>query len=219
LRDKLSRSPILVRIAPFLIFAGLTTLQGRFGDGSRYWIYLIKTLLGAVLIWWMRPFVPEMRWRLSWQAVAVGILVFGIWVGLDSFYPKWGTSEAQWNPHEYFGRNSVLAWFMIIVRLGGVALVVPGLEEVFYRSFMYRYVVRPAFESVSLRCLNWTALTVTAAIFGFAHFEWLAAILCALLYQALVISKGRLGDAMLAHAVTNLLLGLWVVGREAWHFW
>jgi hypothetical protein len=60
---------------------------------------------------------------------------------------------------------------------------------------------------------------VTSLIFGLVHYEWLAGILCGLVYQWLVIRKGRLGDAMTAHALTNLLLGLWVVWRGAWGFW
>src|ERR1019366_7920816 len=60
---------------------------------------------------------------------------------------------------------------------------------------------------------------VTAAVFGFAHNEWLAGILCGAAYQWLVIRKHRLGDAMTAHAITNFLLGLWIVWRGARHFW
>ena len=54
---------------------------------------------------------------------------------------------------------------------------------------------------------------------AFAHREWLAGILCGFAYQGLVCWKKRLGDAMTAHAITNFLLALWVVGRGAWKFW
>jgi CAAX protease family protein len=49
--------------------------------------------------------------------------------------------------------------------------------------------------------------------------RWVAGIFCGLVYQWLVIRKGRLGDAMAAHAITNFLLGLWVIWRPAWNFW
>jgi CAAX prenyl protease-like protein len=62
-------------------------------------------------------------------------------------------------------------------------------------------------------------LLVTSGVFGLSHFEWLAGGVCGLAFQALVIWKKRLGDAMTAHAITNLLLGLWVVWKGAWHFW
>ena len=59
----------------------------------------------------------------------------------------------------------------------------------------------------------------TALIFGLAHNEWLAGILCGAAYQWLVLRKNRLGDALTAHAITNFLLGAWVVWRGAWNFW
>jgi len=105
------------------------------------------------------------------------------------------------------------------VRIAGSSLVVPPLEEVFYRSFLYRYIVKTEFQSVALSHFSWLPFIVTAAVFGFAHHEWLAGILCAMAYQWLVIRQQRLGDAITAHAITNFLLGVWVVWREDWKFW
>jgi CAAX prenyl protease-like protein len=72
---------------------------------------------------------------------------------------------------------------------------------------------------VELKHFDLRALVVTSLVFGFAHHEWLAGIVCGLIYQGLVLRKGRLGDAMTAHAITNFLLGVWVIYRGAWHFW
>jgi len=88
LRRKFEASAALARVVPFAVFLALTFCQGRFGDAARYWFYLAKTLVGAWLIWEMRPFVVEMRWKVSWEALAVGIAVFVMWVGIDDFYPK-----------------------------------------------------------------------------------------------------------------------------------
>jgi CAAX prenyl protease-like protein len=209
----------MARVAPFVIFLGLTFCQGQFGAASAYWFYLAKTLVAFWLIWEMHPLVLEMRWAISWEAVVIGIGVFVLWVGLDPFYPKFLTSGVVWNPHEQFGENSALAWLMMVTRILGSTLVVPPLEEVFYRSFLYRYIVKPDFLSVSLnRFLLWPFLA-TAAVFGISHFQWLAGILCGMAYQWLVLRKNRLGDAMTAHAITNFLLGLWVVWQGAWQFW
>jgi CAAX prenyl protease-like protein len=160
-----------------------------------------------------------MRWKISWEAVAVGVLVFALWVGLDPYYKKMGGPADPWNPALEFGFGSFLAKFFVIVRILGSTLVVPPLEEVFYRSLLYRYVVKPEFHTVSLGYFNWTAFLVTSAVFGFAHREWLAGVLCGMAYQGLVLRKKRLGDAITAHAITNLLLGLWVLKKGAWHFW
>ncbi len=204
---------------PFFIFLLLTSSQAWLGEAGRYWMYFGKTLVGAWLVWLMWPYVKEMRWAFSWEAVVVGVLVFAIWVGLDPFYPKMGEAGDPWNPNDLFGNGAVLAWFFVIVRIAGSSIVVPPLEEVFYRSFVYRYIAKPGFESVPHNYFGWAPLLVTSGIFGLVHHQWLAGILCGLLYQGLVIRKNRLGDAMTAHAITNFLLGIWVVAKPAWHFW
>jgi uncharacterized protein len=235
-------SPLLARVLPFAVFLILTSSQGIFGDASRYWIYAAKTLVGAWLVWAVWPVVAEMRWHWSWEAVLVGVGVFGLWVGLDGRYPSLDElnqrllrpalqaiglgrlapgpgASAPWNPWLALAGTPALALAFIAVRLVGVSLVVPPLEEVFYRSFLYRYLVKPDFSSVPLGSFHWTAFLGTSAVFGFTHREWLAGILCGFAYQGLVCWTKRLGDAMTAHAITNLLLGLWVVWKGAWQFW
>jgi CAAX prenyl protease-like protein len=219
LLQKYFRSPATAHVAPFLLFVALTVAQGKFGAESAYWFYLAKTIVGVWLILEMRPFVAEMRWTFSWEAGLVGILVFGIWAGLDSFYPHLSQAKSFWNPHSQFGENSALAWLFIAVRILGSTIIVPPLEEVFYRSFLYRYIAEKNFLSVPLEKFLPVPFIATALVFGFAHNEWLAGIFCGAAYQWLVIRKGRLGDAMTAHAITNFLLGAWVVWRGAWNFW
>ena len=220
LRRKFEGSPEYARIAPFVIFVVLTALQGQLGKGSEYWLYLLKTVVGAWLIWEMRPFVEEMRWKVSWEAVVVGVAVVAVWVGLDGHYPRLSELGEGWNPFKQYGAGSATAWMYVMVRIGGSSLVVPPLEEVFYRSFLYRMFVKTDFRAMPLSQFHGLSFVVTSAIFGFMHPDrWLAGILCGLAYQWLVIRKGRLGDAMTAHAVTNFLLGLWVVWKGAWNFW
>ena len=232
LRKLFANSPIAVRVAPFIIFLLLTFCQNRFGEAGRYWFYFAKSIVGAWLIWEIRPFVSELRLNFTWEAVAVGIGVLVMWVGIDGFYPKLselsvklGLSKAPitpvlpWNPNLQFGEGAPLAWFFIVARILGASLVVPVLEEIFFRSFIYRYVAKPDFQSVSLGFFAWTPFLLTALIFGLEHEEWLAGILCGFAYQGLVIWKKRLSDAIVAHGITNLLLGLWVVWKGDWKFW
>ncbi|MDH7504270.1 MAG: CAAX prenyl protease-related protein [Verrucomicrobiota bacterium] len=222
IRKSFESSPLIARVAPFIVFIALTLFQGRLGEGSHYWIYLAKTLVGLWLVLVSRPFVSEMRWAFGWEAVAVGVAVFIMWVGIDPFYPRlpgMGQSTATWNPIAHYGQGSAMAWLFILTRILGSTFVVPQIEEVFYRSFLYRYIMKQDFVSVPLGTFAWTPFIATAAVFGLAHHQWLAGILCGMAYQWLVIRKQRLGDAMTAHAITNFLLGLWVVWKNAWHFW
>lgn len=218
---QLQESPVALRLLPFVVYAGLTQLQGRLGPASPYWVYLAKTLVAAWLLWVIWPRVAELRWAFSWPAVAVGVGVFVLWVGLDPFYPplRLGATEAAWNPPAHFGETTLAAWAFIGVRCVGSTVVVPPLEELFYRSLLYRYLVRPDFQSIPLNAFRLVPFLATAAFFGLAHREWLAGILCGLSYHALVLRRGQLGEAMTAHAITNALLGGYVVWRGAWQFW
>jgi len=241
LTKMMQASPTLARVVPFVLFVGLTALQGQFGEASRYWLYLAKTIVGIGLVWVMWPAVKEMRWAFSWEAVVVGVGVCVMWVGIDGYYPSldkliqnylcpllksiglasWCPKPSvvlPWNPLVQFGAGP-LAWMFIVGRILGSSIIVPPMEEVFYRSFLYRYIVKVDFLSVSLGAFHLMAFLVTAVLFGFSHYEWLAGILCAFAYQGLVLRKKRLGDAMTAHAITNFLLGIWMVWRDDWHFW
>ena len=222
LRRQLSRSPIYARVLPFVLFVAPLFIQDMLGETLRYWVYLARILIGAWCLWEMRALIPEMRWKVSWEGFVVGVLVLVIWVGLDPYYPKnhlLFKPGDLWNPFAHFGENSAWGWFFFSVRTIGTAVVVPPLEEVFYRSFLYRFLINDKFETVPLSKLDWRSLIVMSLFFGFQHYQWLAGILCGLAFQFLVIKKRRLGDAIFAHATTNFLLGLWIYWKGAWQFW
>jgi uncharacterized protein len=220
--NRILNSPTLVRIIPFAVFVAPLFLQGFFGDHAQYWIYALRTVLGAWLLWLVRSRVQEMRWTFSWEAVVAGILVFVVWVGLDGHYasiPWIAQRKATFNPTGSYGAGSALALCFIAVRTIGSSLVVPPLEEVFYRSFLYRYFISSDFLKIPLRILKWPAFLITSALFAVEHNEWLPGIICGLTYQGLVCRKDRLGDAITAHMITNFLLSVWVITRQAYYFW
>jgi len=186
----------LARVLPFAAFLALTLLQGRLGAASLFWLYGLKTLLGAYLVWLVWPLVAEMRWKFGWDAVLTGVVVFGLWVALGR---GWGTQQGlaalfglsaatpapapSWNPFAAFGDAPELAWCFVALRLIGSSLVVPPIEEAFYRSFVYRWFIDAGFDRVPLACFAWRPFLFTSLVFGFAHQEWLAGILCGAAYQ------------------------------------
>jgi uncharacterized protein len=222
LREKLAASPIHARVLPYILILVVTFLQDSFGEDLRYWLYFAKMLLGAWCIWEMRSLVPEMRWAFSWESIAVGVAIFLIWVFLDPYYPKFEflfKMGNPWNPFKQYGEGSAMGWFFFWVRTLGSAIFIPPLEEIFYRSFLYRYCVRTDFESMPLNRFHPTSFIVISLLFGLVHFQWIAGILCGMSYQWLVLRKNRMGDAMLAHGITNFLLGLWIYWKGDWKFW
>jgi CAAX prenyl protease-like protein len=105
------------------------------------------------------------------------------------------------------------------VRLAGAALVVPVMEELFWRSFVMRWIDRPRFLEVAPGAVTLKALAISSVLFGFEHHQWLAGIVAGLAYGELYRRAGNLWAPVIAHAVTNALLGAWVLGTQSWHLW
>lgn len=222
LRRQLHASPAHARVVPYILIVLVTVVQDSFEGPVRYWAYVLKILIGAWCIWEVRKEVAEARWAFSWEAVVVGVLVCVMWVGLDPYYPKIEflfKAGNPWNPMKEFGEGSALGIFFVAARTLGSALVVPPIEEAFYRSFLYRWLVRTDFKNLPLGYRHGLSFVVTSLVFGLAHYQWFAGVLCGMAYQYLVIRKNRLGDAITAHAITNFLLGVWIYWKGDWKFW
>jgi hypothetical protein len=222
----LSRSA-LVRIAPFALFMALLALRaaapsdGSWGIDPR-WIYGITVLaVGALLAWFWREYgelarqtLPDAREAL--RAAAVGIAVFGLWIHLDAPWMTLGEPSAGFVP---LAATGTLDWPLIAVRWVGAALLVPVMEELFWRSFLMRWIERPVFEGVDPHRVGVKAIVLSTFVFTLAHTLWLAAVVAGLAYAWLYVRSGKLWLPVIAHAVTNGALGVWVVATGNWQFW
>src|SRR5690349_4986468 len=88
LSAQLRAAPAYARVAPYVVILLLTLVQDSFHGPLRYWTYLLKMVVGILFLWQVRPQAAEIRWAFSWEAVVVGIVICGIWIGLDPYYPK-----------------------------------------------------------------------------------------------------------------------------------
>jgi CAAX prenyl protease-like protein len=110
-------------------------------------------------------------------------------------------------------------WPLVAVRWIGAALIVPVMEELFWRSFLMRWIQSPQFESVVPQRVALKAIVLSTFVFVLAHTLWLAAIVAGLAYAWLYVRTGKLWTSVIAHAVTNGVLGVWVVATGRWAFW
>ena len=179
-------------------------------------VYLLKTLVAGVALALFWPvFQHEIQWHFDGLAIAAGIGVFILWVGLEGRYPQIGYSA--FDPRLAQGGAGVAA--TVGIRLFGASLVVPLIEEVFWRSFVMRFLVSTQFKSVTLGRFTAYSFGFTAVAFGFEHHRWLPGILAGLVYGALLCRTRNLFSPIQAHAVTNLLLGLYVIYTGQWSYW
>jgi hypothetical protein len=100
---RLLMMPEIPRVLPFLLFVGLGSLQGKFFDGSEYWMYALKTVLVGALLWSLRGYIPEMKWAFSWSAVVLGVAIAGLWIGLGGLVP---TLAELWGDARHHRKNS-----------------------------------------------------------------------------------------------------------------
>jgi CAAX prenyl protease-like protein len=215
----------LVRVAPFALFMLLLFVRGALPTegGSAIdarWIYGGSVVLvGGLLAWFWRDYGELTRQTLPTLkelalAVVVGLAVFVLWIHLDDF--RIGDATATFTPVDAQGR---LDWPLIAVRWIGATLLVPVMEELFWRSFLMRWIDRPQFETVLPQQVTAKAILLSTFVFVLAHTLWLAAILAGLAYAVLFVRTGKLWVPIVAHAVTNGALGIWVVYTGNWAFW
>jgi CAAX prenyl protease-like protein len=218
-------SAALARILPFAVFMALLALRGFMPDAAQLdtrWIYgLSVVLVGGLLIWFRRDYgeLARQNWpdrRELLLSIGVGILVFALWIHLDAPWMQLSEPTAIFLPLDAQGQP---IWPLIALRWIGAALIVPPMEELFWRSFLMRWIEQPTFERVDPQRIGAKAVLLSTFIFVLAHTLWLAAVVAGLAYAWLYRRSGRLWSAVVAHAVTNALLGIWVVKTGQWQFW
>ena len=219
--------PTALRVLPFAVFMALLALRsmaptdGRWGFDTQ-WLYGLNLLLvGGLLAACWREYGELARQNLPQPgelalSVLVGMAVFGLWIHLDAPWMQIGQPSAGFVPVDSQGR---LQWPLIAVRWAGAALLVPVMEELFWRSFLMRWLQAPVFEGVDPQRVGAKAVLLSTFVFMLAHPLWLGAIVAGLAYALLYRQTGKLWTAVLAHAVTNGALGIWVVKTGQWQFW
>jgi hypothetical protein len=204
-------------VLPFALFAVLTYLTGILGLPPAVG-YTVKTVLVAgCLIYFWKAYRNEMQVRIHPLDIAAGILVFVVWIGLEGLYPALG-APAGFNPYAV-SSGSVAAVSAAAIRLLGAALVVPVMEELFWRSFAMRFLIDSNFLSVALGRFTWFSFLLVSLAFGLEHHRWLPGIIAGLVYAGLLCRSKNLFSPILAHGVTNLLLGAYVLATQSWQFW
>lgn len=209
---------MLPYILPFALYVGLSLVGSLFEDGA-YWMYPVKTVAVAASLWAFRKSYDELRDRLSpgslLLSIAVGLVVFVLWVLPEGLYPL--LSESEFNPFKV--EDQALVLFLIGFRLVGAVLVVPIFEELFWRSFLIRWIVDPDFKKVPIGKFTWLSFGATVLFFGLEHHRWLVGLGAGALYNGLLYQQKKLWPCIIAHAVTNLALGIYVLLTQQWGFW
>jgi CAAX prenyl protease-like protein len=210
-------------VAPMVLFLLLTFAEGKAPKEWYALLYGLKAVLvTAALFVFGKSWRHEIKgeWRVLPLALLVGVAVFAEWVLLDRWvpYPHLGARTA-YNPFIAIA-DPALRYGFLALRFYGLVLMVPLMEEVFWRSFLLRFVTdQDDFKRVSLGTYNAMAFIVVAGLFAAAHSEWLVAFICAAAYAYLFRVTRSLFACIVAHGVTNLALGIYILITGDWKYW
>jgi CAAX prenyl protease-like protein len=238
-----ARYPWAVFIVPFVVLLALGALEPGPEKPTNLWVteipyaayplvYTIKIALVMVAMAVLWPGYFQFPLRVSPLAPLVGAIGVVVWIGLCKLDIERNIlgplgldrildlgQRSSFNPLAHWPDNKALAYAFLAVRLWGLAAIVPLIEEFFLRGFVMRYFIQPDWWRVPFGTLNATAIAVGTLVPILLHpAEMVAAAVWFSMVTWLMWRTRNIWDCVVAHAVTNLLLGAWVVYSGEWHF-
>lgn len=227
------RQAAWLRLAPFAAIVAFYALRGAWPSANvqdsavawawdARWFALIGALCAALLLafYWRRytelarPSWPS--WTEVAHAVGAGMGVCGLWIMLDEPWMRMGLPVFVFRPVDTQGE---LMWPLLLMYWLASITVLPLVEELFWRSFLMRRLQAPGFEQVALQQVGLRAVMISSLLCMLTHPLWLAGLMSAVVSAWLYIRSGKLWLPVIAHSVTNGLLGVWVVLNGQWTYW
>jgi exosortase E/protease (VPEID-CTERM system) len=207
-------NPTAAYLIPLLAILAAGVLSHAL-SGSFEIFYPLRFVAALGALYYYRDVILQFDWRFSWRGPAIGALVFLLWiVAAQALSPN---ASMPWQLHSLgpLGRS---IW--ITLRALASITTVPIAEEIAYRGYLMRRLVNSNFESVSYRSVQFSAVLITAIVFGLAHGAfWLPGILAGIAYGLLLRQTGRMGEAVVAHGVSNALITICVLAANMWQLW
>ena len=230
-RPALDQRALWAYVLPFAVFMGglaLISLVQSFAPAEKaplwladpkYWVFPLQAILcGALLLWFWKTYEWGAQWHVV-TAVLVGLVVLALWIS-----PQWllgAERRTEGFDPDIFAGSAALYWGSLAFRFIRLVIIVPLLEEIFWRGFLMRYLIKEDFTKVPFGEFSWFAFGVVTGMFGLAHWgpDFLPAIATCLIYNLVAVKTKSLACCVIAHAVTNLGLGLYIMQTKQWGFW
>ena len=226
-KDPMAKAFIAPLIA-YLIGTSLVAQLDRRFYPLGYTAVVVACAVLMFLLWRDRQRLPfKIHWRIV-PGILVGLVGIAAWIGishlhlekiLTTFLPDFlrPGERVSFDPFEQL--DGFFIWMFIAVRLVGIALVVPIAEELFWRGFLLRWLIKPEWEEVEIGTYSIGSFAMTTLLFTLAHPEWFAAAAYCLLLNAFLYRTKDLWQCIVAHAVSNLTLAIYVLATGEWWLW
>ena len=162
----------LLPMAVFLLFPGTTSFF-RQAHGSiwvtapEFWIYPLQTVVCAALLFFYRRQYDFHSLRQPWIIFAAGLFVFLLWIAPQQFF-HFPPRRTGFDP-EILSGSPLVYWSSLTLRFLRLVVVVPLLEEIFWRSFLLRFLISENFKAIPFGCFSWRSFAVVTVTFAFSH--------------------------------------------------
>jgi CAAX prenyl protease-like protein len=217
--------PAIPYVVPFVAFFVLLSLGDYLQSVLGPWEAPFRVGVLSAILWVFSREVIDFRVRRWAMTVAIGIAVFAIWVAPDLLFPGYRQHWLFQNAITGSLSSSIPAelrenLLVLIFRSVRAVVLVPIIEELFWRAWLLRWLINTDFEKVALGAYTASSMWISALLFASEHGPyWEVGLIAGLAYNFLMIRSRSLGDCILAHAITNGVLSLFVVLTGRWEYW
>lgn len=207
------------RVFPFALFMAFIMVESVFASDV-YLIYTAKSVVVGLILLHFRKRYTEIKYLVTakdiFMAVILGVIVFLLWITMTWNFAVIGKPRS-FNPYILLSREAFYP--AIFFRIFGSSVVVPVMEEIFWRSFVIRWIDNNNFMSVPVGRFSTRSFIITVLLFGSEHSLWLAGIMAGVLYNLLLYYRKNIFLCVISHGVTNFILGIYVLYSGNWMFW
>jgi uncharacterized protein len=211
----------------FLVFLLFTDLVGKFDaftghwavSSSKYWVFPLQTVVCGFAVWHWRRLVTLGPWRGLCLATLAGVISLVVWVAPQAWLGA-APRTAGFDP-AFFGSDGFPYWANVGARLFRMVVIVPLVEEIFWRGFLLRFFVKDEFQNVPFGTFTWKSFGIVSVAFCFEHqmLDWPGALITSVLFNLVAYRTRSLAACVVAHAVTNLGLGIYILRTGQHGFW
>lgn len=215
--------PAVPYVAPFAAFLLLLVAAQYLGIPERAETVGRFFALAAVLYFFSRGAI-DLRISRPAGTVLLGVGVFALWVAPDVLWPHYRESVLFQNA--LFGVRSTLSPaavhdpVVLAFRTARAVLIVPLVEELFWRAWLMRWLISPDFQSVPLGTYGRASFWITALLFASEHGAyWDVGLATGIIYNWWMLRTRSLGDLIWIHAITNACLCAYIIAAHRWEYW
>lgn len=218
------RWPSLPYVLPFASFIFFLAIQ-NYAALPPSIDYPLRVVVLSVILFVFSRQVIDLRSSRRLESVILGVAVFVIWVGPDILFP--GYRQHWLFQNAILGRigspvpEQILTSPLVLwTRIVRAVILVPIIEELFWRAWLMRWLISPRFEQIKLGAYTPMAFCITALLFASEHGPyWDVGLITGVIYNWWMVRTRSLGDCILVHAVTNACLCGYVVATRHWEYW